>query len=116
MFDAELHFFGFIGSCAISLWMLRDYVLTSLNSGKKPKIRSYVKPRILIVFINVLLGQTLIVVEEYGFDFYADLFDKSEFVDIYIDHAEFLSFLTGLLSTVIFAIGLNRIKSKITTI
>jgi hypothetical protein len=63
-----------------------------------------------------MLGQILITVEEYGVDFYADIFDKSEYVDLYIDHAEFISFLTGLLSTVIFAIALSKIKSKLSTV
>lgn len=116
MVDLELHYLGFIGSCAISLFLLREYVLQSLKSSKKPKTLSYIKPRLLIVFINIMLGQILITVEEYGVDFYADVFDKAQYVDLYIDHAEFISFLTGLLSTVIFAIVLSKIKSKLSTV
>lgn len=116
MFIAEHHFLAFLGSMSISLFLLREYVNSSLKSSKKPKVWQYIKSRLVLVLINVLLGQFIVIVQEYGFDLYADIFDNDSVSDLYIDHSEIISFLTGMLAAVILGLVLNRIKSKLNSI
>lgn len=113
MFDVELHFLGFLGSLAIALFLLKDYIKGTLANNNTLGKRKFIRAKLALVAINVVIAQIIITVQEYGVDFYAAIRGDLYFVNLYIDHAEIISFSVGVFSATVFGLFVKSVKSKL---